>query len=147
MPTVMVRDVPHPSSGQITRSRPVFFDGCFGWLHLAPHGPAASVAVLLCPGLTTDGVTGHRSLRLLGDALAADGYPTLRFDYPGTGDSCDFCAADPWTTWQQSIQIAADWLRQHSGAQRIVLCGLRFGAMLAASVAEVRNDVAGLILL
>jgi len=128
-------------------SHPTYIDGCFGWLHVPSDGPAANIAVLLCAGLKEDKVTGHRSLRLLADALAAAGYPTLRFDYTGTGDSRDLGTAEPWQTWQQNIHDAADWLRRRSGASRIVLCGLRLGATLAALSAETRDDVAGLVLL
>jgi pimeloyl-ACP methyl ester carboxylesterase len=127
--------------------RPVGFDGCFGWLHLPAGNAVAGTAVVLCPGLTTDRLTAHRSFRLLADAFAASGYPTLRFDYPGTGDSCDLDVIDHWRAWKQSINTAVDWLRDCSKARRVVLCGLRIGAALAATVAEDRKDVAGLVLL
>ena len=68
---------------------PVAFDGCFGWLHTPPDGLARDTAVLLCPGILKDAMLAHCSWRLLADRLAEAGYTTLRFDYPGTGDSCD----------------------------------------------------------
>ena len=101
----------------------------------------------MCSGLKEDKVTGHRSFRLLADDFAARGYPTLRFDYRGTGDSRDIEMTEPWTEWQRNIHVAACQLRRHVGAQQIVLCGLRLGATLAALVAQARDDVAGLILL
>ena len=128
-------------------SQPVAVGGCLGWLHLPPAGAAADTAVLLCPGLRTDGVTGHRSFRRLAAALAAAGYPALRFDYPGTANSCDSDGGDLLSAWQASIHEAADWLKQHTAAGRLVLCGLRFGATLAATAATERADVAGLMLL
>lgn len=127
------------------RMRPVAFGGCFGWLHGAAAG--SDTAVLLCPGLGRDASTAHRSLRRLADQLAAAGYPTLRFDYPGTGDSCEAGPAESWAAWQQSVGVAADWLRAHTGAQRLVLSGVRIGATLAALCAPARDDVAGLVLL
>src|SRR5271166_1542437 len=142
---------PTSTAGLVSLSKPgmqpISFGGCFGWLHAAPAEMAASTAVVLCAGLKTDAVTGYRSFRQLADVLAAAGFPTLRFHYPGTGDSCELDAAEYWAAWQGSVHMAADWLRNHCGAQRIVLCGLRFGAMLAAVVAENRADVAGLVLL
>jgi pimeloyl-ACP methyl ester carboxylesterase len=126
---------------------PASFDGCFGWLHVPPAGIGAETAVVLCPGLRSDALTGYRSLRRLGDALAEAGFPTLRFHYPNTLNSNTSEAAEHWTVWQLSVHGAANWLRHHSDATRIVLCGLRFGAMLAASVASTRSDIAGLILL
>ncbi len=128
-------------------AQPVTFNGCFGWLHARPAQRTADTAVLLCTGLTYDKLCGHRSFRQLADALAAAGYPSLRFDYPNTGDSCDDPYAEHWSLWQQSIHTAADWLRVHSGARRVVLVGLRIGATLAAVVAEKRGDIAALVLI
>lgn len=128
---------------------PIVFDECFGWLHAPPHGIGSDVAVVICPGLMRDALLAHCSLRLLGDELAAAGYWALRFDYPGTGDSGDGAierAGGHWAAWQESIDAAANWLRATSGAQRLVLCGLRTGATLAALSAARRDDVAGLLL-
>jgi alpha/beta superfamily hydrolase len=125
---------------------PINIDGCFGWLH-TPKVESHSSAVVLCPGLRYDDLTGYSSMRLLADALANQGYPTLRLHYSGTGNSCDPGAVNHWTAWQQNIHSAADWLRGNFGVQRIVLCGLRLGAILAATVAANRKDVAALILL
>ena len=125
---------------------PVSFDGCFGWLH-SSTSLGKNTAVVLCSGLKSDHLAGYRSLRLLADALAEKGFPTLRLDYPGTGNSYDPAVADYWTTWQHSIHRAADWLRHTCPVDRIVLVGLRFGAILATVVAADRTDVAGLVLL
>ncbi|MDR3534914.1 MAG: alpha/beta hydrolase, partial [Acetobacteraceae bacterium] len=137
-----VCDVARPA-----RMSPVSFAGCFGWLHAPADGAAGDVAVVLCAGLKNDAITAYRSFRLLADAMAAAGYPTLRFDYPGTGNSRDSAEPEHWAAWQRSVHAAADWLREQSGARRVVLCGLRFGATLAMVVAEQRDDVAGLLLL
>ena len=126
---------------------PITFTGCFGWLHETPGEAACETAVLLCPALGHDARCAHRSLRLLADQLAMAGYPTMRFDYPGTGDSCDPREGEHWGAWQQSIHAAADTLRDVTGARRIVLCGVRVGALLATLVAGRRDDVAGLMLL
>jgi pimeloyl-ACP methyl ester carboxylesterase len=146
-PTSSQRCQPGLGSAPATRMLPVSFDGCFGWLHPASDGRGSRVGVLLCQGLKSDALTGYRSFRLLANALAKEGYPTLRFDYPGTGDSCDPDAAEHWTAWRQSIHSAVDWLRHHTGADQVALCGLRFGATLAAVVTAERIDVPGLILL
>lgn len=125
---------------------PVSVGRCFAWLH-TPKLESHSTAVVLCPGIKTDELTGYNSLRLLADALADQGYLTLRLHYLGTGDSCEPGAVNYWTAWRQNIHDAADWLRGNVGVQRIVLCGLRFGAVLASTVAADRKDVTALILL
>ncbi len=129
---------------------PVTFDGCFGWLHAPRVGTGGDVAVLICPGLMQDALLSYCSLRLLADQLAAAGYWALRFDYPGTGDSCGDGdmrdAGGHWAAWRRSVDVAADWLRAATGARRLVLCGLRFGGSLATVAAAERDDVAGLAL-
>jgi alpha-beta hydrolase superfamily lysophospholipase len=128
--------------------RPVTLDGCFGWLH-APQGNAGSdVAVLICTGLIQDALLAYGSLRVLADELADAGYAALRFDYPGTGDSCDEASERDghWVAWQRSVDDAANWLRATTGASRLVLVGLRLGSTLATLAASRRDDIAGLLL-
>ncbi len=128
---------------------PVTFNECFGWLHAPANEGGCDVAVLICPGLMRDALFSHCSLRLFADELAAAGYWALRFDYPGTGDSCEgdvASAAGHWTVWQRSIATAADWLRMASGARQVILCGFRAGGALAVLAAARRDDVAGLLL-
>ena len=143
--------------GSLARSTPVVVEGCFGWFHQSRStggapGAVSDTAVLLCPALGWDGLHSYHGFRLLADRFAAAGYPVLRFQYPGTGNSCDLdsradAAGEHWAAWQRSVHDAADWLRVTSGAGRLILVGLRFGAMLAAVVAEQRADVEGLALL
>ena len=140
-----------PNSIDVQRV-PVTFHGCFGWLHYRPDLAAMDAGVVICPSLNRDALNAHFMLGLLADDMAAAGYKVLRFDYPSTGDSLDLadCGDSPagqWRGWQVSIEAAADWMRDHAGVNRIILCGLRIGALLAATVAAQRPDVAGLALL
>jgi pimeloyl-ACP methyl ester carboxylesterase len=127
--------------------QPVTFDGCFGWLHTPSGSVVTDIAIVLCSGLRRDASNAYRPFRILADQLAADGYPTLRFDYTGTGDSCDAENGEYWTVWQQNVLAAADYAREVTGARNIVLAGLRIGAALATLASTCRDDVAGLILI
>src|SRR5471032_1951285 len=130
--------------------KPVSFGDCFGWLHASDSVPQCDTAVLFCKGLLKDALTAYVSARRLADLLAAEGLSTLRFDYPGTGDSCDpefGRDGGHWAAWLHSIDQAANWLRATTGARRVVLCGFRVGATLAALAAARRSDVAGLVLI
>ncbi len=142
-------DTSHTDGGTAALMRPVCFAGCFGWLHTSQDRAASGTAVVLCSGIKNDAMTAHRSFRLLADALAAAGYPTLRFDYPGTGDSSDLdqASVEHWALWQNSINNAVECARRYTGAHQIVLGGFRLGATLAAVVAAQRNDVVGALLL
>lgn len=88
----------------------------------------------------------HSSLRSLADDLARSGYPTLRFDYQGTGDSKDLEGKEACTAWLESVTAAGDWLRE-TGVRQLVFCGVQLGALLAGLVAAQRDDVCAVVLL
>lgn len=118
----------------------------FAWLHLPERGPALDHGVVVCPPLGHEQIHAHRSLRHLADALARSGFPVMRFDYHGTGDSAGSDEdADRVATWRANICDAGSWLREHQGCRRISLIGVRLGAVLATQVAE-SAEVDGLLL-
>jgi pimeloyl-ACP methyl ester carboxylesterase len=144
----MSKDPPSHAAGQAPPSmQPVTFDGCFGWLHTSSALAGSDVAIVLCSGLRRDVSNAYRPFRILADQIAAAGYPVLRFDYTGTGNSCDAEAGEYWSVWQQNILAGADYVRTMAGAQRVVLIGLRIGAALATLATACREDITGLILL
>jgi dienelactone hydrolase len=135
-----------------TTARSFILNGLFGWFHSDGGAVKADVAVVICGALSREALDSHHSLRVMADAFAQAGYPTIRFDYAGAGDSCDIAEnldapAEHWAMWQQNIHDVADELRRRTGARRLIFCGLRIGATLAATVTEGRDDVAALILL
>jgi pimeloyl-ACP methyl ester carboxylesterase len=123
---------------------PVVFNECFGWLHEARgrHG------VVLCNPFGYDAYCTHRGWRKLAESVAAAGMPTLRFDYPGTGDSAGL-EEDPkrFDAWLGSIAAAVEWLREYTGVEQVSLVGLRLGATLAALAAARIGNIDGLVLL
>ena len=118
----------------------------FGWLH-RPDRQARSTPVLLCNPLGDDDVRAHRSLRHLAENLCAAGFPVLRFDFHGTGDSAG-SERDPErvAAWRRDVGVAIDELRAHTGAPEVAIAGLRLGVTIAAEVASERSDVASLVL-
>ncbi|MGA9824443.1 MAG: glycosyltransferase [Methylocystis sp.] len=117
----------------MTAATPVSIGQSFGWLHHA-NGDRG---VVMCAAMGYEALCAHQSWRVLADNLAAAGLPTLRFDYPGAGDSLDD-AADPapYDSWRRSIKEATAWMRETLGVQEIVLIGFRIGATLAAEAGE-----------
>lgn len=110
---------------------PVTFDGMLGW-----YGAGVSRrGVVLCGTLGYEQISAGRGWRLLAADLASAGHPTLRFDYPGEGDSQDPATADV-ESLVSAIRSAVRFLRERSGAEEIVLVGLRVGATLAALAAQ-----------
>lgn len=123
------------------RERPVAIDDLFGWFTPGTNRRG----VVLCATHGSEQLAAYRSWRDLAAAIAATGCATLRFDYPGEGDSGDVGLAGP-TDWVGSIHRAIRYLRDETGADEIVLVGLRLGGTLAALAAR-ETGVDRLILL
>jgi len=118
----------------------------FGFYHPAPVVARPPLAVVLCSPIGYEVMGVHRTYRHLADRLSARGFPTLRFDYDGTGDSAGE-SDDPgrMRAWLASVHAAIDEARARSGALRVALLGVRFGATLAMLVAAERTDIECLI--
>jgi pimeloyl-ACP methyl ester carboxylesterase len=88
--------------------------------------------VLLCNPFGEEAARAHRMFRVLATQLERAGYAALRFDYSGTGDSLGDGRAATVDAWLGDIALAAARLRTATGATRLAVVGLRFGATLAA---------------
>jgi alpha-beta hydrolase superfamily lysophospholipase len=118
--------------------RPIYFGPAerplFAWLH-EPPDRVASLTALLCPSLGLEVHSCHQTCRRLADRLAGSGVAALRLDYDGTGDSAGSASEpDRVAAWTASVSDAVDALRE-AGAGRVVLIGIRAGALIAAAVA------------
>src|SRR3954447_11756882 len=128
-----------PSTGDLTpraggvRRTAFYFESqgqwLFAWLHRRERGAHPDHGVLICPPLGHEQVHAHRRLRHLADALAEAGFPVVRFDYHGTGDSAG-SDEDPerFPTWLANTRDALGWMTHRLGCQRLSLVGLRLGA-------------------
>lgn len=118
-----------------------------GWFHPAAAAADRGTVVVLCPALGFDLICSYRSWRILAERLAAAGFGVLRFDYLATGNS----AGNPEephqvARWLRSIELAVEHARARTGAERVVLVGLRLGATLAACAARTIPGVDSLVL-
>lgn len=118
-------------------ARPITFDGLFGWLHSPAKGGRETGVILISP-LGRDARCAHRPMRQFADQLARAGYPTLRYDHRGTGDSLPLeePEADAMTEWLAGVRRAIAVLRAETGARQIVLGGVRLGATMAMLSAD-----------
>ncbi len=122
-------------------------DTLFCWVH-KPRQDAdqKDCVVVICNPLGHEYIHTHRTVLHLADQLAHDRFPTIRFDYAGTGDSTgnDF-NPDRLGAWQRSIKTVISHAKTMSGCSKICLIGIRMGALLAALVAS-ESDVSCLVL-
>lgn len=122
---------------------------CQGETLVGVLAPAAgTVGVVVVVGGPQVRTGSHRQFTLLARHLAAQGFPVLRFDVRGMGDSTgalhDFLAID------DDIACAVDTLcQQQPQVRRVVLWGLCDGASASLLYLHTRRDprVAGLVLL
>lgn len=129
-------------------TRPVAFDcegvPLQGMLH--EGAPEATTGVLVIVGGPQYRVGSHRQFVLLSRALAARGFPVLRFDHRGFGDS----GGEPRTfeALDADIRAALDaLLRLVPGLRRVVIWGLCDAASAALFYAATDSRIAGLVLL
>ena len=92
-------------------------------------GPAAVVFV---HPFMEERQDAHPFLRSLAGRVSARGLWALRFDLHGCGDSEGEWEDATVASWLEDIRAACDFIRAQSGVQRVILCGVRFGATLAA---------------
>jgi alpha-beta hydrolase superfamily lysophospholipase len=131
--------------------RPVYFNSAermlFGWLHPA-RSSTANLGVVICNPFGYEAMCSHRSLRTFAEASAAAGYPSLRFDYSGCGDSEDI---DPGTdqieAWCQDVVFGAAELKRQTGVTRVCLLGLRLGGLIATMASMNMPSISSLILI
>src|SRR5438874_5834071 len=89
------------------------------------HG---DTGVLIVPPFGWEDVCSYRPLRFLARMLAQSGFPVLRFDLPGTGDSSgDALGRELFEAWIQSIDDAAAELRAATGVTNVAVVGMRLG--------------------
>ncbi|MCC7368635.1 MAG: alpha/beta fold hydrolase [Chloroflexi bacterium] len=118
----------------------------FGSYHPPRSDRTRDSAVLLCYPWGKEYLPSHRAFRQLAELLSGLGYPVLRFDYRGTGDSAGDGASDGLSTWIDDIATALDELRERAMPEQICLIGLRLGASLAMRASTEHDDVSGLVL-
>ncbi len=87
-------------------------------------------ALLMCPPFGEERKATARVMALAAAGLAEHGYPVLRIDYWGTGESDGWMEQVALTDWQADIRSAGRYVAERTGAEKIGLVGLRFGGTL-----------------
>lgn len=104
-----------------------------GHLH-TPTGEARDLCTVICPvPFGYENICSHRALRVLADHLARAGIASLRFDFPGTGDSDGVHDLDAWIA---AVGDAVATARRETGCTRIALIGVGFGGTIALAALD-----------
>ncbi|MEM7501111.1 MAG: hydrolase 1, exosortase A system-associated [Pseudomonadota bacterium] len=121
-------------------------DRLIGLLHSGDE--SAEIGVVIVVGGPQYRVGSHRQFVLMARRLAAAGYPALRFDYRGMGDSEG--ARRTFVGVENDIEAAVtSLLNEHPTLKKVVVLGLCDAASAALMYSHSHADsrVAGLILL
>jgi alpha-beta hydrolase superfamily lysophospholipase len=102
----------------------------FGVLHPVA-GARPHTAVLICPPFGWEEVCSYRARRDWAVYMAARGWPALRIDLPGSGDSSG-TPDDPHRlqAWSDAVAAASTWLRDRTEARSLTAVGIGLGGLL-----------------
>ena len=93
----------------------------YGVVHGAAPGPGGDIGIVFCDPLSEERDHGQRPLVDLARLLARGGYPTLRFDAAGCGDSEGELVTATLPSLLQDVRTAVNELLRRSAVRRIVL--------------------------
>ena len=117
----------------------------FGVYH-APDAPVRPCGVLLCHPLGHEYIRAHRTFRQLAVELSRAGFPVLRFDYFGCGDSAGTGEEGSVDRWMADVATAVEELKDSAGVSTVAIVGVRLGASVALLSAGERADVTRMVL-
>jgi alpha/beta superfamily hydrolase len=115
-------------------------------VHHPPRAAGRRPGVVICPPFGQESLRAHRSLRELATRLADAGFPALRFDYRGSGDSAGEPEEARLEGWVEDVSVAVEEMRESTGEGRVALAGLRLGAAAAVLGAHRVGGVEALVL-
>ena len=123
---------------------PIVYNGVSAIVSYPNQSRRRNTGVLLCRSWAHAELCSRKFYKVMADRVAEAGFPTLRFDYPGTVDSCDPAPDNGLESWVTAADGGADVLKD-LGCNTIVVFGFCFGAVVAHALIQRRNDVSGAI--
>ena len=108
-----------------------------GWVHRPDNGRAVG-AIVIAGELAWERMVTYRALRVLAISAAQRGWVVVRFSWTGVGDSGPLQpGSDLVKLWREDLAAAVDLARTVSGIAEVDAIGLRVGASMLASAADV----------
>src|SRR2546427_3002506 len=118
----------------------------FGCYHEPTLGRRRKCAVVVCQPVGHEYINSHRALRQLAARLCDAGFPVLRFDYYGCGDSSGSREEGTILQWLEDVSTAISEVRRRTAVVQVCLIGLRLGGTLAMIAAAQRADPESMVL-
>ncbi len=117
-----------------------------GFLHYSDKVPA-STGIIYCHPFAEEKNMSHSVIAGASRQFASAGFPVMRFDFSGCGDSEGDLQSVVIEDWLDDLDAAVKIFRKETGVPRFLFWGLRMGAGLALLNTELgKHDLCGLIL-
>jgi pimeloyl-ACP methyl ester carboxylesterase len=103
--------------------------------------------LLISPPIGRESRAARRTLRLLAESIAGEGFAVLRYDHFGTSDSSGGFDDDRFfVEWTEQIRRGVEFLRS-LGAPAVSALGMRLGATILGRAAQLQNlDLSSVVL-
>ena len=116
-----------------------------GMVH-EPAGERREPCAVFCNPFGDERRSSCLAMTRLARGLAQQGWPVLRFDYWGCGESPGDSAQATVLTGIEDVRSAAVFLRARTGCRSVCLLGLRLGATMAVQAAQRMPECSALAL-
>lgn len=124
-----------------TSGKPLF--GCY---HAPVPGFRRDCGVVLCYPMGEEYVRFHRAYLQLAGYFSNAGFPVLRFDFYGCGDSAGDCEQGEIGQWLDDISTAIGEIKNRCDIGNICLVGLRLGGSLSMMAGTESGGIDSMVL-
>jgi exosortase A-associated hydrolase 2 len=117
-----------------------FIPSAQGNLFITQFGTLNTNTAILCiPSIVEELNLSRAVVAKQAQTFAKQGLPCIVLDYFGTGDSDGEFEQSSCELWLENILTAGEWLKQQ-GIEKIILWGVRFGALMMFSYQKELHD-------